>query len=491
MATPLGAQTIFDDVSSGVIQSVKFNLVPPNSADNIVNMVVDENYGESTVRKGITIKGSQLVAEDNTILGLYYFSNSGDSSSKLLASVNEPGDATSSIYYFDGASWVSGLTGDTAGLKTRFVTFLDEVVRLNGTDAVKTSANGTSWSTSTALDSANFPNGKLVAVYKDQLVVGGVTATPDTLFISSVVNTAGTAISWTTGDREIRFNPEDGAGNMTALGKVNGLLIVWKDRAMYTWNNRSTQADEVISVGCSSQESVTNLGGSLLAFFNPQGIWLTSGSEPVLISRKVQKWIDAISPSYYTSVASYGDGRYLYTSIGDCTVDGIAYNNIVLRYSVDTKEFVVYSYPKEFRVFSKFITSSDVQIVAGDTTARVYQIESTATTDDSTAIGFRIESQELVFGSRGITKEIQERIMAYAKNPQGALVQVKVDDGDWITLGSITKNISSFSFSDIQELEPSIRGNYFKFRVIGTSSGARFRLLGLELPSISALSYGE
>ena len=227
-------QFIFNDTSEGVIQKVKYNLVMPNSVAHSINFVFDEVFGEAVVRRGTTIKGAQLVAEDNTINGLYYFKDSAGTAQKALAAVNVPNDATQSIYYFDTAdtTWKAGLTGDTASLKTRFTTFLNRVIRVNGTDAVQTSSNGIAWSASdNTIDSSNFQNGKYIIVYKDQIITAGKSTKPDSVFISSVPNAGGTAISWTTGDREIVINPED-VSNITGLGKVVTLLIIFKDNAI-------------------------------------------------------------------------------------------------------------------------------------------------------------------------------------------------------------------------------------------------------------------
>ena len=189
-----------------------------------------------------------------------------------------------------------------------------------------------------------------------------------------------------------------------------------------------------------------------------------------------------MSASYYTNVASYGDGEHLFVSIGDCTVDGASYNNVVLRYTVSTKEWTAYSYPYEFRAFSRFLNGNETQIVGGDTTARVLQLESTSLTDNGTAIGFQLESHDIDFGSRGLVKTIQERIMAYGINPASAIVQVKVEFGDWVTLGTMNQQIENFM---IREL----RGRFFRFRIVGTSNTARFRFQGLELPNVSPLDY--
>ena len=247
----------------------------------------------------------------------------------------------------------------------------------------------------------------------------------------------------------------------------------------------TTDADQVFDIGCTSQESIVNIGGGLLSFFNNKGVWITSGEQPVLISKRVQKWIDGMSASYYTSVASYGDGDHLYVSIGDCTVDGATYNNIVLRYSVNSKEWTVYSYPYQFNVFSRFLNGNEVQIVGGNTASQVFQLESSSLTDNSTPIGFQIESHDIDFGSRGIIKELAERVMAYGINPASVIVQVKPGFGDWKTIGTMSKQIENF------EVKETISDNFLRFRVVGTSSTTRFRFQGLEATGVSILDYGE
>lgn len=480
----LQPQLIVQDVSSGVINGINSKIAPPNSVKNSVNLIFDEEYGSAVLRKGCTILGSRLVGEDNTINGLYQFIDSeAGSDSHLIASVNEPGDASSSIYYYNGANWISSLTGDTANLKTRFVTFLDYVVRLNGTDEAKAWDGSGAWDASgTVLELDSFPKGKYGSVYKDQICVSGVSGSPDSVFISTVPNSITGAISWGDDSREIIINPEDNS-NITGMGEIANLLIIFKDRSMYRWNNRSIEADEVTSVGCSSQESIA-VGAGLMFFFNPKGVWVTTGDQPVLISRPVKSWIDGMSASFYDDVAGYCDNEHYFCSIGDCTVDGKTYNNVVLRYTIGTKEWAVLSYANEFRVFTLFIDSGAEKIVGGDTTGRVLQIESSSLTDNGSNINFELETQDIDFGSRGIVKDITEKVLLYGKNTNNVTLSVRTTntEGEKIqTIGSTVKDIACFNIN--------VRANLFNFIVTGTSSTARYIFRGLELPNVTIIDY--
>lgn len=482
---PLGVlppQLIMGDTSKGLITNVNYRIAPQNSVKHAVNVVFDEELGSAKVRKGCTILGSQVVAENNTINGLFYYQDSGTTNSQLVAAINIVGDATQSIHAYNGVSWSEVLTGDTAGLKTRFETFVNRVMRVNGTNAVKAWSGAGIWESGGGrLDLTNFPRGKFVKVYKDQVVTAGVSTALDTLYISSVPTSS--TISWTSGNRTIRVNPEDGMG-ITGLGEISNLLIVFKDRAMYRWNNRSIEADIVTEVGCTSQESIA-VGGELMFFYNPRGVWMTNGGQPVLISRRIKQWIENVASSFFDDVSGYCDGEYYYCSLGDITIDGTAYTNIVARYTLGTQEWTVFSYANEFRVFSLYVSSGAEQIVGGDTTARVLQIESSSLTDNGTNISYEIDSQDFDFGSKGILKQIGKKIMAYGLNPENVVVDVMIDgDKNKIyTLGHINKNIEQFIINQ------KLSGHFFNFRVRGVSSQNRHIFQGLEATGITLVDY--
>lgn len=483
MGQRLSPQFVFQDQSTGVIQKVSSKIAPLNSVKHAINLVFDEEFGYSVVRKGCTLLGTQIVAENNIINGLYQFVDSeAGANSHLLATLNAVGDATAVTYYYNGSSWVSSLTGDTPSLKTRFVTFLDSVARLNGTDSVKSWSGTGSWTTTGgALDVANFPKGKFACVYKAQIVVAGVTGSPDTLYISSVPDSGGTQISWTVDDRQIVINPAD-SSNITGMGVLADLLIVFKNGAMYRWNNRSIEADVVVPVGCSSHDSIAT-GGGMMFFFNAKGVWITTGEFPQLVSRAVQKWIDAIDPTFYANVSGFCDNEHYYCSVGDCTVDGRSFNNVVLRYTIATKEWSVFSYANEFRRFAQFVDSGEVKIVAGDVTARVLQIESSSLDDNGTNIAFEIESQDQDLGSIGIIKEISERVMMYGVNTVAPNLSIQVDGLKIYNIGTCDRNIDNL------KLSKPIKGHYFNFIVTGTSNTARYVFKGIELPNVTPLDY--
>lgn len=476
---------VFGDVNKGVIGDVSYRIAPQNSVRHAVNFSWDKIFGSAVVRNGLTAVGDRITGASTVMRGIYNFIDSAGTNTRLIGTASN-----GTTFFLSSGVWTATLTGDTNGLKTRYATFLDRVIRVNGTDGAKswTGDPGTPWETTGGpLDVGSMPKGKFVIVFKAQLITAGMSDAPDDLRISSLPDAAGTAISWNTGDRTIRINPSDG-GNITALGKIGSLLIVFKRYAMYRWNNRATDADQIIDIGCSSQESVAT-GGDMMFFFNEKGVWVTKGEYPLLISRFVQPWIDGMSASAYENVAGACDGVHYYCSIGDCTVDGTGYTNVVLRYTVATQEWAVFSYPYEFRAMSSYIDSSAYKILGASDDGYVMEIDAkNVYSDAGTAIAYEIESHDQDLGSRAIMKSIDNKAYVFGDNVGSALIQVKIDDADWQTIGNATES------NTMLNIKRTLRGNLFRFRVSGIQDvnvASSYALQGLEFPSINAITYGS
>lgn len=468
---------------NGVVGGVSYRIAPQDSVRKAVNFDFDEELGSAVTRKGCTVQANgQLMAEDNTILGLYHFVDSeAGANSQLLAGANIVGDATASIFYNNAGTWTATSTGLTAGAKMRFETFLDAVVMVNGSEVRSWAGTGAWLTTGGPFDLANMPIGKYVTIYKDQVVTSGVSGDPDTLHISSIP-TAG-AVSWTTNNRTITINPED-SSNIMGHGEIGGILVVLKRFGMYTWNNRATEPDQLCTVGCSSNESIV-VGGDTMFFFNEQGVWATKGSYPILISRKVQPWIDGMSANFYENVNAHANNKHVFFSIGDCTVDGETYANVVLRYSLHTKEWSVRSYANEFRVFARYQSSNEVQILGGDTTARVLQLDN-GDDDNGTPISYELETHDFDGGSEAVEWSVGRYIYAFGDNPNRDSVQMKVDSGDWKEVGTLSDSVNRF-----QKPSEINTGHTFRMRVAGTRSQGQTTFRGFEIPQLDPIGHAD
>lgn len=480
MSQPVGAIDLMNH-SGGMITEVVDSLMPDGSYRLIMNLD-DDIVGGLRVRRGESAVGSQV--QDNKVcLGLYNFRDSGSGTdNQLIAVFNDSGDSNAVTSYLDGGSWsaISGGSSFTADAKFRFTTFLDYVFMVNSAnDAIKSwdGNTGNSWGT-TNLTSA--PSGKFIDVYKDRVLVAGTTANPDRVYKSSLPSSG--TISWDTTNDWVDVNPEDGQ-NITALANNGTYELIWKERAFYRWNGKALEPDLIYDIGCTSQESVATRNG-VTFFFNPYGIYITNGGRPQVISRPIQRWIDAISGSYFTEVSGAVDEDNYYCSIGDVTVDGESFTNVVLVYSISRQRWRIYTYGEEIRYMARYTDSSGLfAIVAGNDDGDVWQLNNGTTDAAGNAISFDLRTPKLHFGSF-VKEKTMTDLFCFAENMPGAKTFVTTDKQ------AITQTLEMKSTFTAREQGLSIEGRYFEMALRGAAQGTRGLFHGWALNDLSIDSDG-
>ena len=539
-----------DDFSCGVKRGVSRYKMPENTSSYAVNFLFDEEVGKAIVRKGTSMIGSQII-NDKPVLGLFNVRRRADTNNSLIAVLS---DGTNNDIYTYGA-WAKSLEDDTKDLKTRFVSFLDNVLRVNGTDAAKSWDGAGAWDTTAgvfALDKC--PLGSFVENYKDRIhilnkdgtlysssvprfflnydgqtvnfnvgarVTGGTSGATGIIYkdtdagatgvleligitgtfsnneaITDNGETPGAAVvdgtgsyklSWTDGYITTLVDPDNGKkGQATGLGKIGGLLFVFFERAIYTWNGTSTQADEIIGIGCSSQESVAvDKTTGVMFFANENGIFMTNGGFPVKISRWVDEFFSNMSSANYQHIAGGCDGKHYFCSIGNVTIDGKSISNVVLRYTISSQEWAVLSYPTQPRVFSQYISTNDVYLIYGDNDGNVIQIDSSAENDAYAAltaqpIAYEIQTKDYFDEFIGMTKAIKNRIISSTEKSSGAKLYYRTNSNnnrqeDWASVGEIKNEIEEFKINGITY-------KVIRFKIAGVSTTGRFKLECLEIP---------
>lgn len=472
----------FEDFSGGMIDSgaVSDSLLPQNCVRRAVNCVFDEPIGSIRKRKGSTELGNQI-ASGQVVRGLYNFRDAGTGSNSQLISV-----VNGSVYYLSGATWTSLNSGLSATAKARFVTFLDEVVLLNGTDAPRRWDGNTAGSFTTSggnLDIANFPNTKFAVVFNSRIFAAGNSSNPSRLYESSLPS--GGAISWTSNNDEIDVNPDDGDGNITALATNGSVILIFKERSTYRWSGVGGDPNRVITVGTPSHESVVSTADGKIYFFGQTngsvGIYRTTGGYPELISKKIQKWIDGMSSASYENTAAWADYDHYNISIGDVTVDGVSYTNCVLRFTFSTQTWTVFSYPSEFRVFSPYISGTTLTTVGGDNDGNVITLESGTTDKGSTAVASEVEFVTS-FGNRVRIKKIDE-LITNAPCSNGLQLSCAPDFDSFKVLGVVERGTTPF------RTMPIMRGHTFRFLISATDAKDRWQFDGLIFNKLSLEGY--
>lgn len=469
------------DFSGGMNTEVSDNLTPTNTMRLILNMDLDV-LGTARVRKGLTAIGGQTV-DNKSSLGLYHFKDSGSgTNNQQIACVNNSGGTYSVTYYNASGTWTAIGSGSsfTASAKFRFETFLDLVFLVNSAaDSPKswTGATASSWGT-TQLTSA--PSGKFIKLYKSRLYIAGTTANPDRLYFSSIPDTSNN-ITWDTTNDWLDINPSDGQ-NITGLERNGTQLLIFKNRSMYRWNGSATDADLIVDVGCSSQESIHTRNG-ITFFFNPQGVYATSGGYPTRISRQIQRWIDAIPAAYYDDVSGITDEDNYYCSIGDVTVDGVAYTNVVLVYNIPGKVWTVRTYPEEILRFASQVESDGTEsIMCANDDGDVHTFNY-GSTDAGTSIKYNIRTKKMDFGSSGYIKRFSE-FFAFGYKLAGADTLVQTEDNNLNSYpdGLLLKWWKRF-------MNRRHRGRYFIFELQGLSKDGQGEFEGWEIVDLTTDGY--
>jgi len=459
------------DVSAGNVQKVSSDITIPNSVPFSMNVIFDDVLGEAVSRKGTAIVGSQLAASQ-ACLGLYQHIDSGAASNKLFA-------VFSTILYdaVAGSQEVTGLTAADAN----FATFLNNTLMLNGVEKRSYSASGGWISTGGVFDLANLPVGaKFPIEFKDRLYA----AVTDRLYYTNAAT--GGSVSWTaSGSGSLQVEQEDGGGTLQALNKVPGYLLIYKQRSLKRWNFDSSFPEDLVNIGTQSHKSVVRARGKNFFFYGPNGFYETSGGYPNRISRPVQRFVDGMASSFYASVNGWSDNENIYWSIGDVTIDwgrGFTetYNNVVLRYTIDTQQWAPLMYAHEFRALHQYISGNDTLIVGGDTNGQVLQLNSGNSDYNGNAITYILQSPEFDFKVRERRKIIGEKIYVHSDVTSGAQLQARLDYGNWQSIGSL-KDIVSEVF--IKPLTAKI----FEFRLVDSITGEQVKLRGMDFPTVDVL----
>ena len=481
----------YRDFSGGMATDLNLTLTPSSVVDLGLNLDFDAEIGSAVSRLGTSLIGAQLV-DNNSILGLHqHVDHTNSSNNKLFATINASGGATSVIY--DVVAGTTSVTGLTASKKMRFLTYGGATLAINGADAERSYTPAGGWiTTGGVFDLADFPGSnscELVIEFLDRVYTAGDSSEPDRLHYSTIFD--GSAISW--GGDYIDIEPEDGGGPITALAKVPGYLLIFKERSVKRFNGQSAFPESLVDIGTPSQESVV-MGGGLVAFFSnssedARGFYITNGGRPVPIShdttRPIRKWVDAIPTANDANIAGWATDRVFAWSVGDITIDGFTVPNVVLRYNRILNQWSVRSYPTEFKVFARYLVSGVNTIVGGDDDGQVIRVDKTGTYTDApstTNIYWKLRTKHDHYGFNQ-RKSIGERVVVRGKDLHSSRVNIIVDENYdkpvSVNSNPLWKRVLSFF-----GVGNTVDGTTIAVEIAGETKGARAYIREIELPSV-------
>ena len=435
------------DLSGGMNTRSSSLKIKDNECELILNYSLD-TIGALTKRNGYDTFADQPVA-GKSILGIFQAEkmNTPANSNPIMVA-NNSGDTQSVIYENVSGTWTSRNTASTASLKTRFSEFIDYTFRVNGTNTVLTSTDLVTWGTTNA---PTVITPKYTSIFQDRVYfANGNASNTRSRFWFSDLPSSGT-ITWDTANNFVDVNPDDG-DEITALENNGNRLLIFKNRAMYRWTYGQVDVDRVIGVGTKSQECVkTNLDVGLTFFANERGAYSTDGGRAVLISRKIQKWFDAVPIGDVDDFQAEVDSDHYYLYLSDSlTVDGRTYTNVMAVYNIPLDAWVIYTLNVPVRAMARVLDSSQEIIVFGSTNGRCYEFNS-GTADDSggangdtaTPINAEVEFKEhlLEFPEKTRIKYVDVISTQHVASSVG----YKLDrNGKFIPLGGLTERITVF-----------------------------------------------
>jgi hypothetical protein len=464
--------TRWRDFSAGNIQKVSSDINVPNSVPFSMNLLFDRVLGEAESRKGTDIVGSQLLA-GNSCQGLFQHLDSTAANHKLFAGFN------GTIY--DVVAGSSSLESLDSSADMNFATFMNTTLMLNGSQS-RSYTNADGWvSSGGVLDVAGVPAGaQFPQEFKDRVYA----AVTDRLYYTNVPT--GGSVSWSaSGSGSLQVEQEDGGGTIQALNKVPGYLLIYKQRSLKRWNFDSSFPEDLVNIGTQSHKSVVRARGKNYFFYGPNGFYETSGNYPKLISRPIQRVVEGINSSFYANVNGWSDNDNIYWSIGTVTMNfdrGFteSYNNVVVRYNIDSQQWAPLQYAHNFRALHQYISGDDTLIVGGDSDGQVLQLNTGNTDYSGNAIVYLLQSPEFDFKSREKRKTISEKIYVHSDLTSGTELQSRLDYGEWKSIGSLKDVVSEV------QIQP-LTARVFEFRVVESTIGEQVKLRGLDFPTVDIL----
>ncbi len=300
-------------------------------------------------------------------------------------------------------------------------------------------------------------------------------------------------MSWA-GGGTVEIEPEDNGGAATGVGKVPGYVLLFKERSLHRWNFSSAFPEELVNIGTSSQESIVIAGG-LCAFFsasseNDRGFFVTNGGRPQPIShdntRPIKKWVDAIPAANEANIAGWPTNRGFAWSVGDLTVDGESYPNVVLYYNRILNQWSVRSYPSEFKVFCPYVVSGVNAIAGGDDNGTVYRVDKAATySDNGTAIRWKVRTRHSQYESNTL-KEVGDKIIVRGRNLESVSVG-GIPDEDATKAVSLGTGSVFRRLLGLLNIGSTLKGTTISIEVSGETTNARACLQEIELPQVNVL----
>lgn len=389
------------------------------------------------------------------------------------------------LYRYNGSAWASVATGLASGDMMEGVNaYMDNSDRLyfalGHTDTVRYTGDAGS---SSAIANTY---AKYIEQFNGRLYLGNVkvssTTYPHRVLFSAVgADTFDTATDYF----------DDIGLPITALRTYAGALYVFTENSIGAYDGYALRRLPVAS-GTTSARSVLDVDGRLM-WYNRAGVYVYGGSGlPQLVSRQVQPWIEAVSAPTSVAAGLDANGRYCLW-IGDVTVDGTAYSDVVLRYDplINAWDVLV---DRPFSIWTRVKSGGSYVAYAGDPDNDKVWVVDSGTSLNGSAIAS--EYQTAWLGAGEDPEDVKNFYKVYVTfEPTGEAeyltLQYRTDGASsWSSVGGTANNIDLSGSESIETVEidlpANVQGRYIQFRITHSSGSGGFTIyeLGFEYDNI-------
>jgi len=375
----------------------------------------------------------------------------------------------------DPVEWGVTFINTGTGVGTAAETFVERLYVTQGIEGP------VQYTTGTSMVSLANVYAKHLEVYKGRLYLGNV-KTGSKTYPSRVI------FSEVSRDTFPENNYFDDMGEgITGLKEYSGALFVFTQDKVAAWDEYSLTV--LNTNGGTTNKQTIQVSESRMLWYNRGGVYMyAGGTEAVLISRPVQDWITAIGNANEVTAGLDPRGRYcLY--IGNVTLNGVNYNNVILRYDIlinawdilIDRPFKYWTRNKAGGVYETYTTNVNGQ--------QVWQIDLGYALNGSAQAS--VYQTPKLFGAAENVDDIKNAYeIQIVYKPTGAneylTAQYRVGGtGTWSNVEGTVNNVSLSGTDDIKVqrliIPSKAAGKFIELKLSHSSSGSGFNIYGINL----------
>ena len=468
--------------TEGMIRSAQLNdtVTPESSVQLALNMNFDR-VGAWQTRPG----AQTLYATRTGSITSFGTLNISGGVKKLFSQVG------TDISVWTGAAWSSVRTC-TVTAKARFSQWLNRTYMVNGTDALQCSSGSTFTAEAGFVPATVMPVGHFIQAGFDGRIWIGNKDT-DALYFSNIVQftpPSTYSITYTATNFIQTLSSQDGE-SMTGLFRVPRALLVFKQNHIYrVYNSANIDPYPAYNVGTYSQESIVQAKDGIY-FHHSSGFYkFNYDGQPTEISKRIVDEVKAIPRSAYENVVGIYDGYdAIKWSIGAVTIEGVAYTNLQMRYTISTQVWTIYDFPGNgITALVIFDDGTNIYQVVGTAQGRVGQLDA-GNDDFGIAIQYDFIDRWRSFTEMYAKAKSISGMMVSSLNGGGSEFQYQIQDSgvnEWKEIETLKEDYAS--------LFPNVSTddfNIIRFRLKGQTSGTQIVFCGIEILSMNIKGYDE